>query len=123
VTVFSDFASKPVATVSLGLASKLVATVSQFGPQNRQLQFDDLSLKITATDFWFGPQNQAGFSLSVASQNRWREDDAGHVLRSNDLLRLEASCARVTQSGLKASGDTTTCVARGIIVEVTSSGS
>jgi hypothetical protein len=62
-TVFSGLASKPVVTVSLGLASKLVATVSQFGPQNRQLQFADLSLKITAADFWFGPQKPSRFQF------------------------------------------------------------
>jgi hypothetical protein len=39
-------------------------------PQNRQLWFGDLGLKITATVSWFGPQNQAGFGLSVAPQNR-----------------------------------------------------
>jgi hypothetical protein len=69
VMVFSGLASKLVATISPGLASKPVARVSQFGPQNRQLQFDDLGLKITVTISWFGPQNQAGFGLSVASQN------------------------------------------------------
>jgi hypothetical protein len=31
--------------------------------------FGDLGLKITATVYWFGPQNQAGFGLSVVSQN------------------------------------------------------
>jgi hypothetical protein len=46
-TVFFDLASKPVATVFLDLASKSVAQVFRFGPQNQQLQFDDLSLKIT----------------------------------------------------------------------------
>jgi hypothetical protein len=51
------------------LASKLLATVSGFGPQNRQLRFGDLGLKITATVSWFGPQNQVGFSFSVAPQN------------------------------------------------------
>jgi hypothetical protein len=40
--------------------------VFRFGPQNRQLWFGDLCLKITATVSWFVPQNQAGFSLSVA---------------------------------------------------------
>jgi hypothetical protein len=48
-TIFSGLASKPVATVSPGLASKLVAQVSRFDPQNQQLQFGDLSLKITVT--------------------------------------------------------------------------
>jgi hypothetical protein len=37
-----------------------------FGPQNRQLCFGDLGLKITATVSWFVPQNQAGFDLSIA---------------------------------------------------------
>jgi hypothetical protein len=50
----------------LGCTSKPRSTVFQFGPQNRQLRFGDLGLKITVTVFWFGPQNQVGFSLSVA---------------------------------------------------------
>jgi hypothetical protein len=41
----------------VGLTSKLLGRVSQFGPQNRQLQFDDLDLKITMTMSWFEPQN------------------------------------------------------------------
>jgi hypothetical protein len=48
------------------LTSKSVARVSRFGPQNQQLWFGDLGLKITATVSWFGLQNQAGFGLSVA---------------------------------------------------------
>jgi hypothetical protein len=47
--VFFGLASKPVVTVSSGLASKSVALGSPFGPQNRQLHFGDLGLKITAT--------------------------------------------------------------------------
>jgi hypothetical protein len=39
---------------------------SRFGPQNWQLWFGDLGLKITATVSWFGPQNHAGIGLSVA---------------------------------------------------------
>jgi hypothetical protein len=68
-TVFSDLASKPVTMVFSGLASKPVGRVSRFGPQNRQLRFVDLNLKITVTVSWFGPQNQAGFGLSVVPQN------------------------------------------------------
>jgi hypothetical protein len=64
--VFFDLASKPVATVSLGLASKPVARVFRFGQQNWQLWFGDLGLKITAVVSWFGHQNQAGFGLLVA---------------------------------------------------------
>jgi hypothetical protein len=49
-----------------GLASKPVTRISQFQPQNRQLRFGDLGVKITATVSWFGHQNQAGFGLLVA---------------------------------------------------------
>jgi hypothetical protein len=65
--------------------------VSRFGPQNRQLWFGDLDFKITVTISWFGPQNQADFDLLVAQQNQRREVDVGHVSRSSDLLRMEAS--------------------------------
>jgi hypothetical protein len=27
------------------------------------------------TVFWFGPQNQVGYGLSVAPQNRWKDED------------------------------------------------
>jgi hypothetical protein len=56
--------------------------------------------------------------LSVTPQNRWEGVDAGHRLRSGDLLRLEASRARVSQSSVKTGGDATTCGGCGIIVEV-----
>jgi hypothetical protein len=36
-----------------------------FGPQNRQLGFDDLGVKITATVSWFRTQNQAGLELKI----------------------------------------------------------
>jgi hypothetical protein len=42
-------ASKLVATVFFGLASKPVARVFQFESQNRQLWFGDFGLKITVT--------------------------------------------------------------------------
>jgi hypothetical protein len=69
------------------------------------------------------PQNQACFGLSVALQNRRREVDAGHVSRFSDLLRVEASLARVFQSGLKTGGDATTSGARGNITDVASEAS
>jgi hypothetical protein len=72
---------------------------------------------------WFGPQNQADFGLSVASQNRRRKVDTGHTLRSSSLLRVEASLARVSQSGLKTGEDTTMGGARGTITEVVSEAS
>jgi hypothetical protein len=80
-TVFSSLALKLVATISLGLALKSAVGFlvepqnqggggfSRFGPQNRQLWFGDLGLKITAMVSWFWRQNQADFSLSVAPQN------------------------------------------------------
>jgi hypothetical protein len=74
--MFSGLASKPVATVSLGLASKPMGRVFQFGTQNWQLWFGDLDLKITAAVSLFVPQNQAGYCLSLAPQNRRRMTSA-----------------------------------------------
>jgi hypothetical protein len=71
----------------------------------------------------FGPQNQVGFSLSVAPQNRRRKVGTGHALRSSGLLHVEASLARVSQSGLKTGGGVTTGGARGTIAEVESEAS
>jgi hypothetical protein len=106
-----------------GLASKPLGQVSRFGPQNRQLRFGDLGLKITTTVSWFGPQNQAGLGLLIAPQNRRREDGVGHVSRSGGLLHLKASRARVSQSGLKTGGGTMACGAHDTIVEVASGSS
>jgi hypothetical protein len=64
-----------------------------------------------------------GFGLSVASQNRQREVGAGHASRSSNLLDVEASLARVSQSGLKTGGGATTGGARGTIAEVASEAS
>jgi hypothetical protein len=69
------------------------------------------------------PQNQADFSLSVASQNRRREVDAGHASRSSGLIRMEASMARVSQSDLKTSGCVITGGAHDTIAEVASESS
>jgi hypothetical protein len=97
--------------------------ISRFWPQNQQLRFGDLGLKIIATVSCFGPQNQAGFGLSVAPQNRRREVDAGHVSRSSGLLRVEGSRVMVSQSGLKTGGGTMTGGACDTIMEVTSESS
>jgi hypothetical protein len=72
---------------------------------------------------WFGPQNQVGFGLSVAPQNRRREVSTGHVSRSNSLLGIEASLARVSQSDLKTDEGATMGGARGTIAEVASEAS
>jgi hypothetical protein len=52
----------------LSLKTKVVE-VFWFAPQNRQLWFGDLGLKITKTVSWFQPQNHVSFGLSVAPQN------------------------------------------------------
>jgi hypothetical protein len=72
---------------------------------------------------WFGPQNQAGFSLSVAPQNRQREVGVGHVLRSSGLPGMEASLARASRSGLKTGRGAMMGGARGTITEVASEAS
>jgi hypothetical protein len=69
---------------------------------------------------WFGHQNQVGFGLSVATQNQRREVGMGHASRSSGFLHVEASLARVFQSGLKTGGGTTMGGARDTITEVTS---
>jgi hypothetical protein len=66
VNGFSWFGLKTGCYGSCGLASKPLAQVSRFGPQNGQLQFGDLAHKITVTISYFRPQNQVGYGLSVA---------------------------------------------------------
>jgi hypothetical protein len=60
------------------------------------------------------------FWLSVVPQNRQGEVSAGHASRSSGFLHVEASLARVFQSGLKTDAGTTASGARGTITEVTS---
>jgi hypothetical protein len=132
VTVFANSASKLVATVFPGLASKpvvgfLVEPQNQggggfpgLGLKTDSYGFGDLGLKITMTVSWFGPQNQAGFGLSVAPQNRRRDVGARYASRSSSLLGVEASLARVFQSGLKTGGGATTGGARDTVTEVAS---
>jgi hypothetical protein len=143
VTVFSSLASKLVATVSLGLASKLVVGFL-VEPQNQGgggfpglgLKTDSSGLVIWASK---SPRRFLGLDLKTkwasvcrlrhktdggrSTQNRWREVDAGHVSRSSSLLGVEASLARVSQSGLKTGGGATTGGARGTITEVASEAS
>jgi hypothetical protein len=64
-----------------------------------------------------------GFGLLVAPQNRQREVSAGHASRFSSLLGVEASLAKVSQSGLKTGGGATMGGARGTIVEVASEAS
>jgi hypothetical protein len=58
--------------------------------------------------------------LSIVPQNDWEGDGVAHVSRSNDLLHVEASQARVSQSGLKTGECTMAGGARGTITEVAS---
>jgi hypothetical protein len=46
---FLDLASNPRSTVYLSLPQNWCLWVSRFGPQNRQVRFSDLDLKITVT--------------------------------------------------------------------------
>jgi hypothetical protein len=86
-TVFVGLASKPVVTVSGGLASKPVAMVfANLASKSVVMVSGGLASKPGATVSWFGPQNQAGFDLSVAPQNQWREVGSGHASRSSGLL-------------------------------------
>jgi hypothetical protein len=100
-----------------------VAQVSRFGSQNRHIRFSDLCLKISTMFSWFGTQNQADFGLSVVSQNRRIEDNAGHASRTGDLLHLEASRARVSQYDLKTGVAVTTGGAHGTIAKIASGSS
>jgi hypothetical protein len=50
-------------------------------------------------------------------------DGVGHASRSNGLLHVEASLAKVSQSGLKTIGGVTAGGARDTIVEVASESS
>jgi hypothetical protein len=72
---------------------------------------------------WFGPQKQVDFGLSVAPQNRRREVSVGHASRSSDLLHVEASLARVFQSGMKTGGGAMADGAHDTITEVASEAS
>jgi hypothetical protein len=63
------------------------------------------------------------FGLSVAPQNLRRAFGAGHASRSSSLLGVEASLARVSQSGLKTDRGAIAGGARGTIAEVASGAS
>jgi hypothetical protein len=90
-------------------------------PQNHSVGFSLVwASKPVVTVSWFRAQNQAGFGLSVVPQNRRREVGVGHALRSSCLLRVEASLARVSQSGLKTGGGAMAGHVHGTIMEVVS---
>jgi hypothetical protein len=96
VDSFSWFDFKTCGYDFCGLASKPLARVSWFGPQNWWLWFGDLAHKINVTVSLFGPQNQVDYGLLVAPQNRWGDEDvAEHTSRPSGLLRLEMNWARI----------------------------
>ncbi len=65
-----------------------------------------------------------GYGLPVVPQNRREDKDSvGHASRSSNLLHVEASLTRVSQSGLKTGGGVTMGGARGTIAEVASEAS
>jgi hypothetical protein len=97
--------------------------VFQFRPQNWQLRFGDLGIKITVTVSWFVPQNQVSFGLSVVPQNQWMKVSVGHATRSSGFLHVETSLTKVSQSDLKIGRGTTVGGARGTITKVASESS
>jgi hypothetical protein len=123
VMIFPDLASKPVVSFLVEPQNQGGGGFLSLGLKTGSYGFGDLGLKITATISWFGPQNQAGFGLSVAPQNRRREVGTRHASRSSSLLGVEASLARVSQSGLKTGRAAMTGGARGTITEVASEAS
>jgi hypothetical protein len=69
--------------------------ISQFMPQNRQLRFSDLGLKIITTVSCFGLQNQQGDGLLVVPQNQQEEVGIRHTLISSSLFHVESNRAMV----------------------------
>jgi hypothetical protein len=91
---FSRFGLKPMTSGFLVWSSKPAATVWWFEPQNLR------------DGFLVCAQNQAGYDLSVASQNRWEDEDGvRHASRSSGLVRVEVSQVRIFQSDLKTGRD------------------
>jgi hypothetical protein len=105
-----------------GLASKLVARVSRFEPQNRELLFGDLGHKITATILGLDLKTKQAWFVGCATKPM----EGGWCRTRVEICWLaspEVSHARVSQSGLKTGGSTTAGGACCIIVEVASGSS
>jgi hypothetical protein len=95
---------------------------SRFGLKTGGGGFPDLGLKIDSYSFlvWASKPSKLRF-VDCASKPTGGCDDVGHASRSSSLLHVEASRARVSQSGLKTGGGAAVGGTRGTIVEVTSS--
>jgi hypothetical protein len=65
----SGLALKPLGRIAPVWPQNQWRQVYWFWPQNWQLRFGDLGIKITTMISWFGLQNQAGFGFSIAPQN------------------------------------------------------
>jgi hypothetical protein len=134
VTIFSSLASKLVAMVSPGLASKPVVGFL-VKPQNQGGGgFPDLGLKIGSSGLVIcaakspGQFLDLGLKIKQASvcqlpQNQQREVGVEHASRSSSLLSMKASLNSIFQSGLKTGGGATTGGARDTITEVASEAS
>jgi hypothetical protein len=90
-------------------------------PQNQQLRFGDLCLKIIVMISCFEPQNQAGYCLLIVPQNRRKDDGVAHASRFSGLLHVEVSRVKVSQSDLKTDRCSMVGGACGTITEVASS--
>jgi hypothetical protein len=97
-TVFSSLASKLVVTVSPSLASKSVVDFLVESQNQGGGGFFGLSLKIGSFDLLICASKSSRWflGLSVASQNRRREVNAGHASRSSSLLHVKAGLTRVS---------------------------
>jgi hypothetical protein len=124
---FLGSALKPRSIVSPVLASKPMARVLLFWPQNLSVW----ASKSAAAVWWFGPQNHCdGFlvwasrlsarmfvSLCLKTDERMKTV-SGHVSTSGGLLHREASRARVSRFCVKVGRGATAGGARGIMIEV-----
>jgi hypothetical protein len=119
----------------LSLKTK-VDGLSVVWPQNHWDDFLRFALKTGGDGFlWFGLRTGGdGFLVwtlkprrlqfvSCATKPMGGCDGVGHTSRSSGLLRVEASLARVSQSGLKTGGGATVGGGCGTITEVTSESS
>jgi hypothetical protein len=145
-TIFIGLASKPVATVSIDLTSKPIATVFSSLASKLVVTVSPALTTKPVVGFLVEPQNQGGggfpglglqtgsfgFVIWAPKSPRWflgldlktkqasvyrlrHKTDGG---RSSGLLHVEASLARVSQSGLKTGRGAMSGGARGTITEV-----
>jgi hypothetical protein len=70
---FLSSASKPRSTVSLGLTSKLVATVLVVWPQNHSLGFPGLDLKTGSCGLVIWPTKSPRWFLDLGLKINWEE--------------------------------------------------